>query len=158
MRSGSWAAVFSLALLWTGQVISADLPGPEEPPAPPPQEQKGIWAAIAYSKTDVRYGFFWGADKRQEAMDIALKHCENAGGKTCDVVSVFRNHRHWDDDDQTGFPYNHCGALALGKQEANRFTPWGAKSAETRREAEDLALQACEAAGAQCKIREWVCT
>jgi hypothetical protein len=50
------------------------------------------------------HGFFWGADKRQEAMDIALEHCENAEGKGCIVVEVFRNHRHWDDDDNTGFP------------------------------------------------------
>ena len=40
----------------------------------------------------------------------------------------------------------------------NRFTPWGVNSAETRREAEDLALQACQASGEKCKIREWVCT
>ncbi len=159
MRLVPLAAVLGIALLWTGQVISADLlEGPPEPPAPPPHEEKGIWAAIAYSSTDARHGFFWGADKRQEASDIALKHCENAGGQNCTVVAVFRNHRHWDDDDQTGFPYNHCGALAVAERATDRLTPWGAKSAPTRREAEDLALQACEAAGGKCKIREWVCT
>ncbi|RVB15886.1 DUF4189 domain-containing protein, partial [Mesorhizobium sp. M7A.F.Ca.CA.004.05.1.1] len=99
-----------------------------------------------------------GADKRQEAKDIAQKYCENAGGKACNVVTVFRNHRHWNDDDETGFPYKHCGALAVADKEENRFTPWGVNSAETRREAEDLALQACEATGEKCKIREWVCT
>src|SRR5437660_1394846 len=82
-------------------------------PAEPQQEEKGIWAAIAYSQADSKYGFFWGADKRQEAKDIAQKYCENAGGKACNVVTVFRNHRHWDDDDETGFPYKHCGALAM---------------------------------------------
>ncbi|MER8753549.1 DUF4189 domain-containing protein [Mesorhizobium sp. M1050] len=160
MRYGPLAAVLGFALLWAGQVISADLPeAPPEPPAPPPQEEKGIWAAIAYSSTDVKYGFFWGADKRQEASDIALKHCKNAGGDNCTVVTVFRNHRHWNDDDDTGFPYKHCGALALAEKANDRqFTPWGVDSAETRREAEDLALQACEAAGSKCKIREWVCT
>lgn len=159
MRSGPLAAVLGIALLWTGRVISADLPeGPPEPPAPPPQEEKGIWAAIAYSGADTKYGFFWGADKRREASDIALKHCENAGGQDCTVVAVFRNHRHWDDDDDTGFPYKHCGALAVAEKATDRLTPWGAKSAETRREAEDLALQACETAGGKCKIREWVCT
>ncbi|CAN7364176.1 DUF4189 domain-containing protein [Mesorhizobium sp. LjRoot246] len=158
MRSGSVAAVLGIALLWAGQVVSADLPGPEQPPAPP-QEEKGIWGAIAYSSADTEYGFFWGADKRQEAKDIALKYCENAGGKTCTVVTVFRNHRHWNDDDETGFPYKHCGALAVAeKKQTERLTPWGVNSAETRREAEDLALQACEAAGEKCKIREWVCT
>lgn len=70
-------------------------------------------------------------------MDIALKHCENADGKGCVVVEVFRNHRHCDDDDDnTGFPYFHCGALAIGKEKGSRLTPWNAKSAPTRREAE----------------------
>lgn len=146
--------VLCMALLWSGQVVSADLAEPSEPP----QEEKGIWAAIAYSQTDTKYGFFWGADKRQEAKDIAQKYCENAGGKACNVVAVFRNHRHWTDDDETGFPYKHCGALAVADKVEHRFTPWGVNSAETRREAEDLALQACEAGGIQCKIREWVCT
>ncbi|TGQ64170.1 DUF4189 domain-containing protein [Mesorhizobium sp. M00.F.Ca.ET.186.01.1.1] len=156
MRSRA-LAVLCMALLWSGQVVSADLPGPDEPPVPP-QEERGIWAAIAYSSPDVKHGFFWGADKRQEAADIALKHCENAGGKACAVVSVFRNHRHWTDDDETGFPYKHCGALAVGEKQAERLTPWGVDSAETRKDAEDLALQACQAAGGKCKIREWVCT
>ncbi|TPN44065.1 MULTISPECIES: DUF4189 domain-containing protein [unclassified Mesorhizobium] len=147
-------AVLGLTLLWSGQVVSADLVAPPEPQ----QEEKGIWAAIAYSQADSKYGFFWGADKRQEAKDIAQKYCENAGGKACNVVTVFRNHRHWNDDDKTGFPYKHCGALALADKVENRFTPWGVNSAETRREAEDLALQACEATGERCKIREWVCT
>ena len=67
--------------------------------------------------------------------------------------------RHWNDDDETGFPYKHCGALAVAeKKQTERPTPWGVNSAETRRKAEDLALQACEAAGDKCKIREWVCT
>ncbi|TIW84858.1 MAG: DUF4189 domain-containing protein, partial [Mesorhizobium sp.] len=52
--------VLCMALLWSGQVVSADLVEPSEPP----QEEKGIWAAIAYSQTDTKYGFFWGADKR----------------------------------------------------------------------------------------------
>ncbi|RXT37495.1 hypothetical protein B5V01_28385, partial [Mesorhizobium erdmanii] len=83
------------------------------------QEEKGIWAAIAYSQSDSKYGFFWGADKRQEAKDIAQKYCESAGGKACNVVSVFRNHRHWTDDDETGFPYKHCGALAMADKVEN---------------------------------------
>ena len=70
-------AVLGLTLLWSGHVVSADLVAPPEPQ----QEEKGIWAAIAYSQSDSKYGFFWGADKRQEAKDIAQKHCENAGGE-----------------------------------------------------------------------------
>jgi hypothetical protein len=142
-----------------GNIGAADLPAAiVDVPIPPQQEERGIWAAIAYSEFDQKYGFFWGADKRQEAMDIAFDHCRNAGGEACQVVEVFRNHRHWDDDDQTGFPYYHCGALATGKESTGQSTPWSARSASTRREAEQLALQACEASGSECKIREWVCT
>lgn len=121
-------------------------------------DQKGIWAAIAYSEIDSKHGFFWGADKRPEAEEIALQHCKNAGGVSCTVVTVFRNHRHWNDDDGSGFPYNHCGALAVSKNLIEGKPAWGAISAPTRKEAEEMSLQACETGGAQCKIREWVCT
>jgi hypothetical protein len=159
MRLSFALGAIGMVLASTAQLGAADLPAPDvDVPVPPSQEERGIWAAIAYSEADEKHGFFWGADKRQEAMDIALEHCESAEGKGCIVVEVFRNHRHWDDDDNTGFPYYHCGALVIGKEEGGRITPWSAKSAPTRREAEDLALAACELSGTQCKIREWVCT
>lgn len=152
------AIVLMIGMLFSsiGHPSAADLSTAAETPVPPPE--RGIWAAIAYSTPDEKHGFFWGADKRQEAMDIALKHCEREGGNKCIVVTVFRNHRHWDDDDKTGFPYNHCGVLAVGKEKRDRLTPWSANSAPTRREAEDLALKACERSGSTCKVREWVCT
>ena len=152
MKIRSAIVAAAVLMLHTGQIAAADLPK-----APPPEE-RGIWAAIAYSAIDQKHGFFWGADKRQEAMDIAFDHCRNAGGEACKVVEVFRNHRHWDDDDQTGFPYYHCGALAIAEERAGQGTPWSAKSAPTRREAEEQAMQACEAAGGKCDVREWVCT
>jgi len=137
---------------------AADLPQPYSKVPSPPVRQVGIWGAIAYSQGDGKHGFFWGADKRQEAEAIAIKHCENAGGKSCALVSTFRNHRHWDDDDGSGFPYNHCAALAVNAQSPHATSPWATASAETRKHAEDLALQQCEGASGQCKIREWVCT
>ncbi|WP_245419934.1 DUF4189 domain-containing protein [Phyllobacterium salinisoli] len=128
------------------------------PPPEPAGEEKGIWGAIAFSPVDGQHGFFWGADKRQEAEDAALKHCENAKGQACSVVKVFRNHRHWDDDDGTGFPYEHCAALSVGKN-AHAQTPfWGAASAMTRREAVQQAMTLCGGEDNECKIREWVCT
>lgn len=130
-----------------------------EIPEPPVLGEKGIWGSIAYSETNGKYGFFWGADKRDEAEKIALKHCENQkndGG--CAVITTFRNHRHWSDDDKTGFPYNHCAALALGAEQDAPFTRWGTSSAETRKDAEQSALEQCEAKGGECKIKEWVCT
>ncbi|MHB2265955.1 DUF4189 domain-containing protein [Aliihoeflea sp. PC F10.4] len=149
-------ALVALGCLLVGPSMAADPVG--VPTAPPAIEQSGIWAAIAYSEPKSRYGFFWGADQREEAERSAMDHCENDGGENCEVVSTFRNHRHWDDDDQSGFPYHPCGALAVGEKSATLMTPWSAKSARTRREAEDAALEACEASGGSCKIREWVCT
>ncbi|WP_274425155.1 DUF4189 domain-containing protein [Chelativorans sp. YIM 93263] len=157
----------AILLIQTGHIAAADLPSAmieapvpssQEATIPPPQEERGIWAAIAYSEIDRKHGFFWGADKRQEAMDIAFEHCVNAGGEACKVVEVFRNHRHWNDDDQTGFPYYPCGALAISEEQPGQITPWGARSAPTRREAEDQALRACKAGEGKCEIREWVCT
>ncbi|WP_051440416.1 DUF4189 domain-containing protein [Ensifer aridi] len=121
-------------------------------------EEKGIWGAIAFSPVDRRHGFFWGADKRTEAEDAALKHCENAEGAACKVVEVFRNHRHRDDDDGTGFPYEHCAALSLGGASRPGSPSWGTASATTRREAEREALNLCGGQENQCEIREWVCT
>jgi hypothetical protein len=158
MRLSFSLGAVGLVLLSAVRLSAADLSATAADIPVPPQEEKGIWAAIAYSKSDEKHGFFWGADKRQEAMDIALKHCERDGGNACVVVSVFRNHRHWDDEDETGFPYNHCGALAVSEETASRLASWGSETAQTRREAENLALQACERAGEKCKIREWVCT
>lgn len=123
-----------------------------------PPDQRGIWAAIAYSEIDATHGFFWGADRRKEAEKTALDHCGNAGGEACRVVAVFRNHRHWDDDDDSGFPYQPCGALAIGETRDGETRSWAAGTALTRRKAQDMALEACESDGQACRIREWVCT
>jgi hypothetical protein len=152
-------AAIGVLFVCSGQLGAADLGmRPIKGPAPPPAKESGIWAAIAYASANEKHGFFWGADKRQEAAELALEHCRRAGGEDCVVVSVFRNHRHWDDDDRTGFPYHHCGALAVGKDRSERITPWSAKAAPTRQQAEDQAVQACERTGTQCAVREWVCT
>ncbi|ENN86849.1 hypothetical protein RHSP_31642 [Rhizobium freirei PRF 81] len=157
MKLTSAMVALGMLLVSSSHPGAADLFTTDQAPAPPPEE-RGIWAAIAYSTPDEKYGFFWGADKRQEAMDIAIKHCERNSGSNCVVASVFRNHRHWNDDDNTGFPYHHCGALAIGKEKRDGSTPWSANSAPTRQEAEDLAVTACERSGSRCAVREWVCT
>jgi len=120
----------------------------------------GIWGAIAYSVPDEKRGFFWGADKPEEAQEIALRHCVHRGGQDCRVVTLFRNYRHWwSEDDTSGFPYEHCGALVVGDPEAQgRPAPWGAASATTRREAEDKASAICGGDAKACSVREWVCT
>lgn len=154
------------AMMFGSAGLAADLIEPGEgipvPPVRGPEardgEMRGIWGAIAYSRSDDKHGFFWGADKKPEAEEIALEHCENAGGSACEVVTVFRNHRHWNDDDGSGFPYAHCGVLAVGPKAAAGITPWAAASATTRKAAEEHALRECQAKGAKCEIREWVCT
>ncbi|WP_245424232.1 DUF4189 domain-containing protein [Methylovirgula sp. 4M-Z18] len=115
---------------------------------------KGIWGAIAYSPDDAQQGFTWGADKADDAKREAIDHCKDAGGKSCGVVTLFRNHRHWDDDDHSGFPYFHCSALTRNSSNGS----WGAASAETRAKAEEKALQSCNKAGNDCKVVQWVCT
>jgi len=159
MRLRPLVAVIGI-LLASGQMgIAADVPTRLQPRLRPNQmEAKGIWAAIAYSAGDQKHGFFWGAADRPDAERNALEHCERAGGQNCTAVVVFRNHRHWDDDDGTGFPYNRCGALAVGKDRSAGAARWAAMSATTRKDAEDLALRSCASGGGQCEIREWVCT
>lgn len=160
------AIALGVATIFSTLASSADLPGtyPQIPQPSPPQqatsagEQSGIWGAIAFSDTDGEHGFFWGADRRNEAETNALRHCERAGGDSCAVVTTFRNHRHWDDDDGSGFPYHACAALAVSETEVAGMSVWGATSAPTRKEAELVSIQACEVSGPQCKIREWVCT
>ena len=115
--------------------------------------RNGIWGAIAYSIGDRKHGLFWGADKPEEAEGAAVKYCQDSGGQACRVVTLFRNHRHWDDDDRSGFPYFHCAALSNDAS----TSAWGAAAAETRALAEQSALRACRKSGG-CEIVEWVCT
>lgn len=153
------AIVFAIgiALICGHAGLTVDLSRDLRPPSPP-VEIVSIRGAIAYSQADGEYGFLWGADKRREAEEIAVRHCENAGRKTCALVTRFGNHRHWDGDDGSGFPYNHCAALAVNTQSSCATSPWAAASATTRKNAEGQALHQCGAGSAQCKIREWVCT
>lgn len=156
-----------IILLAVGQclafpALATDLPARKSVAAvralTPPPDLKGIWGAIAYSDESGKHGFFWGADKADEARDNALKHCGNAGGRACRVVTLFRNHRHWDDDDRSGFPYEHCAALSVGRSNVRGQALWGAASAMSRRDAEEKALSQCGGEARECKIREWVCT
>lgn len=150
-----------LCIIAAGTAHSADLPERAPPPAamaPAPVEQRGIWGAISASPADGRHGFFWGADKREEAEALSLEHCRNAGGDECRLMETFRNHRHWDDDDESGFPYHPCGALAAEGGHSEPMTRFATNSAPTRSEAERVALAQCEATGGSCRIVEWVCT
>ena len=114
-----------MAMGTTTAVLAADIvQDAPNTPVPPivSLDESGIWGAIAYSETDGKYGFFWGADTRNEADSIAQKYCENNKGTDCAVVTTFRNHRHWNDDDGTGYPYKHCAALAVGAEKCPIFS------------------------------------
>jgi hypothetical protein len=139
------------------QSLAADMITPESDVPVPAVQQRGIWGAIAFAPGQNRHGFFWGADKKEEAEKIALEHCNNAGGKDCRLVKTFRNHRHWNDDDASGFPYEHCAALAIAEAESGAVSHWAAASAKTKNEALTTAKTECGSENA-CKIREWVCT
>lgn len=124
-------------------------------PAPDLKELKGVWGAIAYSPADGRYGFTWGAARSEHARHDALRHCEHQLGQACEVVTVFRNHRGRNEDDDSGFPYRRCAALA---RDETKPAAWGVAAAERRAAAEHEALGICKDKGGECRIAEWVCT
>lgn len=149
MTIGSWA-IASLAILGSGVGAQAQtLPAPAASP-----EMAGIWGAMAYSPAEAEHGFFWGADTLAEAREEALEHCASMGGRACEIVTEFRNYRHYEEDDETGFPYEPCGALAT----AGAGEAWGAASASTAASAREQAMLACKDPGADCRVVEWVCT
>lgn len=151
------AVVLAAGLLSSSPVGAADVIEKDGPPEPAAIDLagKGIWGAIAFSEISGKRGFFWGAATRGEADHTAWEYCENAGGIACSVVVTFRNHRNRNDRDDSGFPYEHCAALATLKEGAKQ-SKWGAASGTTKSIATTRALLQC--ADARCKIAEWVCT
>ncbi|NTF83800.1 DUF4189 domain-containing protein [Agrobacterium rhizogenes] len=156
IRNSVFAALVAICAILPPTAHAAD-PIVQEQYPEPPVTQDGIWGAIAFSPLHNKYGFFWGADKREEAENIAVKYCQNQADSGCRLAITFRNHRHWTDDDQSGFPYEHCAALSVAEDRDRKVTHWGAASAATRKDAEDAAIKSCGDSN-QCKIHEWVCT
>lgn len=153
MRKLSLTTALAAMFMTTG-AFAADPVAPvnDDIPAPPEMSaERGIWGAIAYSSTDKKYGIFWGGDTRQEAGDIAMKHCANAEGASCRLVEVYRNHRHKTDDDGAG-PYNYCAVLAVDS-DSDR---WGSATARSIKAASDDALAKCNASS--CEIVQRGCT
>jgi hypothetical protein len=146
------SAIMAVSAAWLTLLVPGGLSSAQDAPATA-YDLKGIWGAIAYSASDRQVGMFWGADKKEQAEESALRHCRNTLGADCTVVTVFRNRRGGTADDGSGFPYEHCGALAIGPAGA-----MGAASATNRADAETKALDSCGGEEKLCKIREWVCT
>ncbi len=157
IRNTLFAAVTALCSVASPVAYAMDIVRENDQVPAPPAEQRGIWGAIAFSPIHNKYGFFWGADKRKEAEDIAVKFCEDRADSGCYLVVTFRNHRHWSDDDKSGFPYEHCAALSVAEDKDHKVTRWGAASATTHRQAEDAATKNCGDSN-KCEIQEWVCT
>ncbi|MBZ3695500.1 MULTISPECIES: DUF4189 domain-containing protein [Phyllobacterium] len=154
-RIGPLLLVASILCSWPA--IAADIMQKDGPPEPAAIDLagKGIWGAIAFSDVNGKRGIFWGAATRSEADLTALNYCQSAGGIACSVVITFRNHQYRNDRDDSGFPYEHCAALATLKEYAKQ-SKWGAVSGATKMIAQTGALQKC--GDARCTIAEWVCT
>ncbi len=156
IRTAMFAVLAAMCGIVPAMVYAADPVVKEQVPEPP-ADQRGIWGAIAFSPVSNEYGFFWGADKRNEAEDVAVKYCKNKTAAGCRLVITFRNHRHWTDDDGSGFPYDRCAALSVAEDKEHKATHWGAASGKTQKDAVDAATKTCGNSSA-CNIREWVCT
>lgn len=158
-RPGTWIPAVVVAMALAGNAIAADLtePGYGAVPEPEISNQVGIWGAIAFAEQSAKYGIFWGADERGEAEDIALKHCEKQAQSSCKLVLTYRNHRHWNDNDGSGFPYNYCAALAVKFSDHGKVAAWGVASSKSRKGAEQEAVEKCGADGT-CKVLESGCT
>jgi hypothetical protein len=91
--------------------------------------------AIAYSQNSGGVGYAYDYDSRAAAEQHAPDSC---GEDDCSVVLWFMNG---------------CGALATGDDNA-----YGTGWASTRREAEDIAMSACNGETAYCSVARWVCT
>lgn len=157
IRNSLFIAITTFCSVTAPAAFATDIVRENEQAPAPPIEQRGIWGAISYSPIKNKYGFFWGADKRNEAEDISLRYCEHNADVGCRLVITFRNHRHWSDDDKSSFPYEHCAALSVSTDKDGKVTHWGVASAATRKKAEDAASINCGDADL-CKVREWACT
>lgn len=131
-------------------------------PDPQTTADRAIWGAIAYSPSTGKDGIFWGAPSRDEAGEIALKHCRSAGrqqaGAVGDCALAIVIFNDWDDRQigrtargEDGAP--RCGALAVA--DGRRFA---ASRGRSLREARAGALAACSSKGVNCRLQQDLCT
>ncbi|HVS36794.1 MAG TPA: DUF4189 domain-containing protein [Gemmataceae bacterium] len=101
--------------------------------AAPASARADKFAAIAYSPSTGAYGYAYGKACRDEAERTALGYCKGADARI--LVSC----------------EDSCAALAVGDNGV-----YGYATADTRREAERLAIQKClDAGGCNPRIRCW---
>ena len=93
------------------------------------------YAAIAYSESTGAWGSGYNFSSRAAAEMSAMSRC---GRGDCEIKVWF---------------VNACGALAVGQDGA---LGWG--WADSRAEAENIALAECHSRGSGCGIRCWACT
>lgn len=92
------------------------------------------YGAIAFSQDSGAHGYSTDFDSRGAAEEQALQAC----GDNCEVVLWFKNA---------------CGALA-----AVADNGYGTGWASSRREAETIAMSACDKNSTSCSILRWECT
>jgi len=100
----------------------------------PPPNGPGNYGAIAFSTSTGAWGWSNDYSSVSEAQNAAMNSC---GKPDCQAVVWFKNN---------------CGALAVGKGNC-----WGTGWADSRAEAERLALNSCRNAGDNCKVACWSC-
>lgn len=94
----------------------------------------GNYGAIAFSVSTGASGWSNNFSSVSEAQSAAVNSCDKPD---CQVVVWFKNN---------------CGALAVGKDNC-----WGTGWADSRAEAERLALKTCGNYGDNCRVECWSC-
>ncbi len=92
------------------------------------------YGAIAFSESSGADGWANDHGSRRSAEETALQNC----GPRCEIVLWFKNA---------------CGALATASDHS-----YGTGWADSRREAEAIALNGCREHAEDCGIARWVCT
>lgn len=106
---------------------------------------QSLYAAIAFSASDGRYGSWWQAPSENDALTGAVSNCQTNGGTSCQAIV-------WVQDG--------CAALAVGYNSYgggwSAVQQYNWVAAETR--AGDFAMQECQSRTGQCQIAEYICS
>jgi hypothetical protein len=92
------------------------------------------FGAIAFSSSSGANGYSYDHGSREGAEEHAMQEC----GPGCEVVLWFKNA---------------CGSLAVGNGNG-----YGTGWADSRGEAEDIAMRSCRQQNGGCGVKVWTCT
>ena len=117
------ASMLAVALCLSAMVLSAN-----------PASAQDRYGSIVFSQEyggSYAWGMAWSYDSRSSAMNGALNECYGRGGSSCSEVAWFRNA---------------CGALTIGDNNG-----YGVGWAESRYEAEIMAMNGCRQYNRNCR-------